>query len=106
MSVRRAPRGELKAPEKLTREELVDAVQKLRGMLKEVFTSADIDAGWNHATRLFVMDYCDNLERDLRSGACISFFSIIRTLDAMGISSNGPLLDEVCRVNNAANERA
>ena len=86
----------------MTRIEILDAIKAINLRLGKQLTVEDYSAGWTDTNRIDVLQYFQNVERDLRSEKKVSFFSLVRALDGMGIS-NGDLLEETCRINNAVN---
>ncbi len=62
----------------------------------------DVSHGWTEANQRHLLQYLRNVEADVRAGRKVKFFSLVRALDGMGISE-GQLLEDACRINNAVN---
>lgn len=102
--MRRAPRSKLqfKGIRYKTRIELIHAVNNVCEKLSKSLPLEEQAEGWTDANRIYVLQYFQEVGRALQSSAGISFYSLLRALDGMGIN-NGDLLDEVCEINNAVN---
>lgn len=86
----------------MTRAEIIGAIKVLSVRFSKPLSDEDYADGWTDASRMDVLRYLQNVECDLQNGVDVSFFSLVRALDGMGISK-GDLLEEACRVNNAVN---
>jgi hypothetical protein len=88
--------------QRMTRSEIAAEVARMCARLDAGLQTLDVSDGWTDAHRRQLLQYFRNVEADLRAGRKISFFSLVRALDSMGISE-GQLLEEACRLNNAVN---
>lgn len=86
----------------MTRAEIIASVHGAIERLRQPLLAQDRANGWTDERRMEILRYLDGLDSDLASNRNIPFFSLIRALDGMGISE-GDLLEELCRVNNAVN---
>lgn len=86
----------------MARGEIIAGVRNAIERLRRPLLAQDQANGWTDERRLEVLRYFENLENDLVSRREIPFYSLIRALDGMGIS-DGDLLEELCRINNAVN---
>ena len=86
----------------MTRSELIEATTRICARLQGPLAAEELASGWSDENRAGTLQYFERLLADLRSGTDIPFFSLIRALDACGIS-DGELLEEACRINNAVN---
>ena len=86
----------------MTRAEIVEGVHGAIERLRQPLLAQDQANGWTDKRRLEILRYFENLDADLAANRDIPFFSLIRALDGMGISE-GDLLEDLCRVNNAVN---
>lgn len=86
----------------MTRSEIVKDVESAIRRLGQPLSEEDKGCGWTDSRSLEILHYFEKLREDLKGGRDIPFFSLIRALDGMGISE-GNLLEELCRINNAVN---
>lgn len=86
----------------MTRSEIIKDVESATRRLVQPLSYEDGGCGWTDARRLDILNYFESLRNDLKGGRDIPFFSLVRALDGMGISE-GDLLEELCRINNAVN---
>lgn len=86
----------------MERSEIIRSVENAVEALSQPLSQEERAYGWNDARRTDILKYFENLERDLKDGKPIPFFSLVRALDGMGISE-GVLFEKLCRVNNAVN---
>ena len=86
----------------MTRAELIEAISRICSLLQAPLPLEELAAGWSEANALATLRYFENVNSDLCAGVNIPFFSLVRTLDSCGIS-DGNLLEEACRINNAIN---
>lgn len=86
----------------MTRAEIISGIHGAIEILHRPLLAQDRTNGWTDERRMEILRYFKNLDIDLENNRDVPFFSLIRVLDGMGISE-GDLLEELCRVNNAVN---
>jgi hypothetical protein len=89
---------------RMSREQLIAALDALCDKLRKPLPVSEVDAGWNAPRVASYLEMFQRMRNDIAAKVAIPYMPIVKTLDHSGITS-GELLEDASQIDVALNER-